>query len=643
MKKNPKISVIVPIYKVEKYLEQCIDSIIRQTYKNLEIILVDDGSPDRCPAICDDYAQKDSRVIVIHQKNTGAPRALNNALSRAKGKYVWFIDSDDFVEKDALSVLVEKAEKNCADMVIFGARTVDFKTSAPNNQQVDYWSLSKIDKKFTQQTFTYQDTIDWLINIPTVPWNKFHRREFLVSHHIKFDTDLLAPYDAFFNLCCYLDNAKIIIYNQVLYNYRLSPQSTTAKLVANGSHQWAQPILLAQKTDELIKKKNVIEKLYGVFVKRNLLHLNFWFRRAQGSAQRKFYCKMRKYFKSLDKSIYTKENILQSGLYEFYSEILHTPFWLYYFKQNPVITTKITPLKTIKKFGGIEFLKIKQNAQNKKIYLLGIQIYHKKLTPSTPQKINTEKEDSKKILDQFVFLTEELKKMQIEIYNLRVLVKAQTCHAYLAKYRNMYKGKELVILATGPSSKYYIPKENCIHIGVNGATRFKNVKLNYLFVQDQARESQMNEDANKYDCVKFFGHHADIRAKTLFPDVKRIPMSTRLKTNAHIYLIEDKSWGNFAYDISVEPFGDFHSTVFSALQFALYTNPSKIYLVGCDCSQGYFYNSSVPFVNSKNVLKGWNLFKQFKDLIYPDTEIISINPVGLKGMFTDIYEGKNEE
>ena len=94
---NSLISVIVPIYNVEKYLDKCVDSIINQTYKNLEIILVDDGSPDNCPQMCDDYAKKDSRIRVVHKENGGLSDARNAGMKVATGEYVSFIDSDDYI------------------------------------------------------------------------------------------------------------------------------------------------------------------------------------------------------------------------------------------------------------------------------------------------------------------------------------------------------------------------------------------------------------------------------------------------------------------------------------------------------------------------------------------------------------------
>ena len=96
--KREKISIIVPIYNVEKYLERCVDSLVNQTYENIEIILVDDGSPDYCPQLCDEYAKKDSRIVVIHKKNGGLSDARNYGLCKASGEYILYVDSDDYIE-----------------------------------------------------------------------------------------------------------------------------------------------------------------------------------------------------------------------------------------------------------------------------------------------------------------------------------------------------------------------------------------------------------------------------------------------------------------------------------------------------------------------------------------------------------------
>lgn len=113
-----KISVIVPVYKVEPYLRQCVDSIINQTYKNLEIILVDDGSPDNCGKICDEYATKDNRIKVLHIENGGPAIARNAGLDIATGKYIGYIDSDDYIEPDMYETLYNAMVKNDAELVV---------------------------------------------------------------------------------------------------------------------------------------------------------------------------------------------------------------------------------------------------------------------------------------------------------------------------------------------------------------------------------------------------------------------------------------------------------------------------------------------------------------------------------------------
>lgn len=115
-----KISIIVPVYKVEPYLRKCLDSILDQTYQNLEILLVDDGSPDNCPAICDEYAARDPRVQVIHQENGGLSAARNAALKLATGEYLGFVDSDDWIEPEMFETLLRALQTTRSDIAVCG-------------------------------------------------------------------------------------------------------------------------------------------------------------------------------------------------------------------------------------------------------------------------------------------------------------------------------------------------------------------------------------------------------------------------------------------------------------------------------------------------------------------------------------------
>lgn len=202
------ISVIVPIYNVEKYLDRCVDSIINQTYKNLEIILVDDGSPDNCPQMCDDYAKKDSRIKVVHKENGGLSDARNAGMKVATGEYVSFIDSDDWIDLETFSLSMAKIKECNAQIVAFNIINVSDKPFIPN--------LSNKYEVVDSQT-AIENTIDD-INIKTVVWNKIYKRSTLQG--LKFRKDKINE-DEFFTFYALSKAKKIVyLYRQCYYYYQ---------------------------------------------------------------------------------------------------------------------------------------------------------------------------------------------------------------------------------------------------------------------------------------------------------------------------------------------------------------------------------------------------------------------------------------
>lgn len=142
---NCKVSLIVPVFNVEKYLRRCVDSILTQTYQNIEVILVDDGSPDACPAICDEYAAKDRRVHVIHQRNAGLSGARNTGFAAVSGQYVGFVDSDDWIAKDTIGYCLDLLDKYKADSIQFDIALVSKDTPvASPEEKVDVYSGKEI-------------------------------------------------------------------------------------------------------------------------------------------------------------------------------------------------------------------------------------------------------------------------------------------------------------------------------------------------------------------------------------------------------------------------------------------------------------------------------------------------------------------
>jgi len=176
MKENVLVSIIVPIYKVENYLEKCLESIITQTYKNLQIILIDDGSPDGCGKICDEYAIKDPRIIVIHQKNKGLSAARNVGFEKVQGKYIGFVDSDDYIAEDMYESLVDAIEKYNTDISMCSYYKVENNIVA----KAEYPEIK--DRVYSKNEALKELLLDH--KIQNYVWNKLYKRDLFAN--IKF-------------------------------------------------------------------------------------------------------------------------------------------------------------------------------------------------------------------------------------------------------------------------------------------------------------------------------------------------------------------------------------------------------------------------------------------------------------------------
>lgn len=202
-----KISVIVPIYNVEKYLKKCIESIINQTYSNLEIILVDDGSPDNCGKICDEYQVQDSRIKVIHKKNGGLSDARNAGIKEATGEIISFIDSDDFVDLDMYEYMLNEMQKENADIVICGTK-IDFENGKTRIKRAEKRKiLNSKDALIELNSFKSFDM---------AVWNKLYKKEIIDG--IFFPVGKKS--EDYFVMYQYFDRAKkIIILPEAKYHY----------------------------------------------------------------------------------------------------------------------------------------------------------------------------------------------------------------------------------------------------------------------------------------------------------------------------------------------------------------------------------------------------------------------------------------
>lgn len=250
---EPLVSIIVPIYKIEKYLRQCIDSLVAQTYRNIEIILVDDGSPDNCGKICDEYAGKDSRIKVIHKKNEGLSVARNTGIDIAKGDYLMFVDSDDWVEPPFCERALQTAILQGVDCVAVGVNVIN--ESGP---------IIKYDTALPG-FLSIEETISRLIDGRSpfnVVWNKIFKRSLFKT--IRFPRGIIYEDQAVMYLLLHQSNGVYVIGDK-LYNYRrrvdsLSGDNYSPQMIRCRFEVWSQRLMF-------------LESYYPGFYNRQLIRL----------------------------------------------------------------------------------------------------------------------------------------------------------------------------------------------------------------------------------------------------------------------------------------------------------------------------------------------------------------------------------
>lgn len=216
-------------------------------------------------------------------------------------------------------------------------------------------------------------------------------------------------------------------------------------------------------------------------------------------------------------------------------------------------------------------------------------------------------------------------------------------------YMNRFEGKSVAIFGSGPTLKFYEPQEEgIINMGVNNTYLNDKINFDFLFLQEDSSEIDLQKvvDYRAGKCKKFFGVISD----TMYEYMKdytrrynasgatRIPLKYYNNPDVSAYVLEEVVETTLPYNIGYEPFGDWHGSIFSTLQFALYTNPKRIYVVGNDCGVGHYSDRQKESKSNFTAnIAMWKKMKEYIDEYYPHVEIVSVNPVGLKGLFKDVY------
>ncbi len=276
MNNRPKISIIVPIYNVEKYLVKCLDSLVNQTLKEIEIILVDDGSPDNCPKICDEYANKDNRIKVIHKQNAGVSAARNTGIEIATAEWLAFVDADDWVEEDMFEEAYKRTVNCDVDMVLFNFYSNYEKKEVVNKKipQEDFITdnqdiIQQLKLSVLHETFGPYNTSFTLMG---APWNKIFKASIVKENKIEFPLEVKGVFDdALFNLYYYDYVKKVVFFNKPLYHYRRLSTSILNKFKPN-KLEINQAIF--NKIEEYIKQHNDDELLKNAYNSRVVLYLH---------------------------------------------------------------------------------------------------------------------------------------------------------------------------------------------------------------------------------------------------------------------------------------------------------------------------------------------------------------------------------
>lgn len=259
---QPLVSLIIPVYNLAEYLPKCLDSVQRQTYENIEVLLVNDGSTDSSPSVCARYVQSDCRFQLIDKANSGVSDSRNQALERAQGKYVQFIDGDDWLTPDATETLVHTAESTGADLVLAHFYRVAEERMAPRGH-------IKKERVLTRQEFAEE-----MMKAPAnyyygVLWNKLYRRALLDTHHLRFDSQVTWCEDFLFNLE-YIERVRLVAaIPKPIYYYRKRDNSLVTSQ-ASLRRTIAMKVQTFDNYKELYQKLDLYEeqkaKVYSYFL-----------------------------------------------------------------------------------------------------------------------------------------------------------------------------------------------------------------------------------------------------------------------------------------------------------------------------------------------------------------------------------------
>lgn len=318
----PLVSVVIPVYNCAEFLHECLDSILNQSLKDIEVFCVDDGSTDMSVDILSEYQQADERVRLLYQKNSGQGVARNNALQHVTGKYVIFVDADDWLEPEALELLYNKIEQDNSEIVFFNV----YETGSDNQKHI-FKPAQTYYEKFGEKVFSPVDAKDIIYNTTPRPF-RIYRLDSMKKYGYKYASHKhLEDHSPFF---CFLANVdRVSVLNKCVYNYRLRDNSST-RTVERCINAFYEDFLLCEK--ELSKTKNG-KLFFEQFVLRKIRNFFWHYKHIKTSHKVKFYKVMQKTFRYIHKNI-GDDVVCKSEFFKQYIDVLKMPYFIFEYQDK---------------------------------------------------------------------------------------------------------------------------------------------------------------------------------------------------------------------------------------------------------------------------------------------------------------------
>lgn len=311
-----KLSIVIPIHNADAYLERCLNSVVSQTLKDIEIICVDDNSKDKSSEILQSFAKKDARIRILTLSETsGQSHARNVGISEAQGDFIGFVDADDFVDCQMFEKMVENAVENSSDIVMCKATVYDTAKDSYSEDD-EYCNLSCFSEKFDKKTFSHKDTLAFWEKINVAVWNKIYRFEFLKSCRVKFQEGYIYE-DLPFFYATYTKAKKVSLVREFLYFYRINSENST---MTKTDEKVKDRVDMVSLTVDILKEQKYFRDIKAAVINWAIHDLYYRFLLIDTRYQKEYFFRMQKFFRTINTSD-VDNTLIKSPYYPYFCQI----------------------------------------------------------------------------------------------------------------------------------------------------------------------------------------------------------------------------------------------------------------------------------------------------------------------------------